>query len=189
MSLDILNHHLVDEKIKQLLECKNILMQGPHSSGKTLAGIKFSFYELSGGKSLYFTSSSKQEIIENISFINPEMKKTVNKNFFVYQAPKTNMHMDDKIYSKIILGILDPVNEMKPDRIVFDEITPYLAFSDLHFLRMVLNKLIKYLHSNYVNFLFTVAEPASPRAVEVINILKKEFTYFIDLSSNPILNK
>lgn len=187
MNPDILNHPLIDGKIKRLIDCKNILMIGPHSSGKTLTSIKYLIHNFSGRSSLYFTSSSKYEIIENISFINPEMKKNINKNLFIYQAPEPGIQADDRVYSKIILGILNLIIEKKPERIVFDEITPYLAFSDLHFLRTVFNRLIKYLHTNDVNFLFTVAEPVSPRALEVVDILKREFTYYINLSINPIL--
>ena len=187
MNTDTINNNEIDGRLKKLLECKNILLFGPHNSGKTLTSIKYSLYEISGNKSIYFTSTSKQDIIEKISLQSPEIKKIMNRDLFIFQAPTPNINgHNDELYSKIIMGILNPVIELKPNRIVIDEITPYLAFTNLNYLKKIINKLVNYLRDNNINFLITAAEPVSPRASAVIKILKEECSNYVNLSHNPI---
>jgi len=175
MNTDTINNSEIDRRIKKLLECKNILLFGPHNSGKTFTSIKYSLYEISGNKSIHFTSTSKQDIIEKISLLSPEIKKIMNRNLFIFQAPTPNINgPSDELCSKIIMGILNPVIELKPNRIVIDEITPYLAFTNLNHLKKIINKLVNYLRGNNISFLITAAEPVSPRASAVIKILKDE---------------
>ena len=153
MNTGTINNNEIDRRLKKLLECKNILLFGPHNSGKTLTSIKYSLYEISGNKSIYFTSTSKQDIIEKISVQSTEIKKIMNRSLFIFQAPAPNINgHNDELFSKIIMGILNPVIELKPNRIVIDEITPYLAFTNLNHLKKVINKLVNYLRGNNIRF-------------------------------------
>jgi archaellum biogenesis ATPase FlaH len=189
MNIETVNYGIAEKRIIQLLDSKSILMFGPRSSGKTITCINYSLYGLNSSKCLYFSSSSKQNLIETIYTLYPESKKIINKDLIIYEAPELNSKKDDAAYAKIILGTLDLVNQMKPERIVFDEITPYLGFSDMHYLKTVFIQLLENLKNINVKFLFTAAEPASPRAESVIKILREEFSYFINLSNNPVVNR
>ena len=176
----------IQNKINRILDCSNIVILGPKNSGKTSVAIHYAMSELTKRKSFFFTTQNKVEVIEKALSIFPEFESHIKSKLSIYMAPNINNRhvekIDDKMLSEIILGIIHVVEKNNPDRIVFDEITSFLSFSNLDSLKEVFQKLLKVLEYKNIPALFTVAEPVSQRSIDVIN----EFTYHLNLRTNPI---
>lgn len=180
----------IQSKINKLLECKNILILGPKNSGKTSVALSYAMDEITSSKSLFFTTQRKEELIDIAIKLYPELKLVINSKLFIFQAPvaihEQFENVTDQILSEVFLGIIQVIKKDKPDKIVFDEITSLLGFSNLNILIEVFQKLLNVLEQNNITALFTVAEPVSQRSVKIVNILKNEFAYYLNLKTNPI---
>lgn len=186
---DLTYKEILNNKLKKIKSCDNLLIIGSQGSGKTVSAINYSIPKSIEKKSIFFTSDSKKHINQKITPFSSNLSIVLNNNYFIFESP----HFDnqeransDKILEEIILGILIPIRKINPDVIVFDEITKYLGFQSLDNLKSVLTELLNYLKQNNIYSLFTVAQPYSSRAVELIQILKKEFSFFLDLNENPL---
>jgi len=178
-----------DLKIKKIIDCKSALMIGERGSGKTSICIRYSTIDVENGKSVYFTSDSRQVVISKLKEFNLNADQNGEWKFKIFESPKirnNNGHsFSDEIYSSIILGITDIIKLHKPDRIVFDELTDYAGFSDLSIMERTVSDLVRFLNSNNIQNLFTLSEPVSERAFLISEILKRQFPFHISLSKNP----
>ena len=176
----------IQNKVDQLLDCKNILIVGSKNSGKTSIALNYAIHEFTKSKSFFFTTQKKEEVITKAVKLFPELETVIKSNLIIYQAPIVSHMQVDKVLSDILLGILQVTSTTKPDKIVFDEITSFLAFSDLDLLRKVFRQLLSALEQKNITALFTVAEPVSQRSIEIVGILTNEFANYLNLKTNPI---
>jgi hypothetical protein len=185
MNSEIPKIYDVEKLINQIDRNENFILFGSHGSGKTFSGINYALDRIEENKCVFFTSSTKNEIIEKIRFLNPSPIKNFDENFYLYEAPKIILKngnkIEDSVFVKIFMGILKPIEAIKPQKIIFDEVTPYLTFTDLDLLEKTMKKIISYLKYFDTKGLFTVAEPVSSRAKVVGDMLKYVFGDYTNL--------
>lgn len=124
-------------------DIKSLLLIGPKNSGKTSESILYALKNIHEEKCIYYTSSSKNILSERISSNNINESWQHSNKLFLYEAPIINFSfnsIDDKNLMQVLLGIIKPIEIIKPNKIVFDEITPFLNFSDLELLEKVFKK-------------------------------------------------
>lgn len=186
---DLAYREMLNNKLNQIKSCDNLLIIGSQGSGKTVAAINYSIPKTIEKKTIFFTSDSKHHLNQKITPLLSDLSTSLDHNYFIFESPKLNIQdksSGDKILEELILGVLIPIKQINPDIIVFDELTKYLGFQSLDNLERVLTELLYYLKQNNIYSLFTVAQPNSRRAVELIQLLKKEFSFFLDLNENPL---
>lgn len=160
-------------------DVKSLILIGPKNSGKTRETINYALKNIKEERCIYYTSSNKNNLIERISSIGTSENWQQPNNLFIYEAPKINYNsssIEDKNLMHILLGIFKPIENIKPNKIVLDEITPFLNFSDLDLLEKVSKKISLFLNYYKIKALFTLSEPVSQRAKLISEIVKKEFS-------------
>lgn len=170
------------------------LIIGPRKSGRTLMGLKFALEAAQDGEViLYFTNMRPKDLMIQAASLNFDIQAYMNKNKIivvrvgdpeeVYNLPNPDKYLAD--YFKDILTV---INQYKPSRLVFDELTPYIGFRNIQFLKEVFLSTLEVIEEKDITSLFIIGEPATEKAEALVNTigqyvtgvfsLKKESTKF-----------
>jgi len=176
-------------------------LSGRRKSGKTLSALQFVKKTAEENEScLIFTSSRPRDLIINASAIDIDLQNYVTRNIVTLvrvTPPKDLGVSDDSYYKEYLHDIKKVVDQYKPARIVFDEITPFIGFKDLNLLKETFLELTDYIEERSITSLYLLSEPATPLAKKAVNVLMELSTGYIALekeegyikNSNPGLMK
>jgi circadian clock protein KaiC len=82
------------------------------------------------------------------------------------QVEDTDTHL-----AEYIKDIVPVVKQYNPNKIVFDELTPFIGFKDLKFLRNTFLNTIEGIEDTGITSLFLLSEPANPASQNIIDTL------------------
>ncbi len=173
------------------------LIVGPRKSGRTLMGLKFAL-EAAEEKEvcLYFTNMRPKDLMIQAASLNFDIQSYMNSNRIivvrvgnpeeVYNYPNHDKYLSD--YFKDIITV---VNQYKPSRIVFDELTPYIGFNNIYALRDAFLSSLEAVEERDITSLFIVGEPATEKAEALVNTIIQYVTgvFYLKKSTNKIGNK
>jgi len=87
----------------------------------------------------------------------------------------------DEYLIEYMKDIVTVVEQFAPKRIIFDELTPYIGFSNLNLLRESFLETLENIEQRDVTSLFTIGEPATPVAQSIVDELVQHVTATIYL--------
>ena len=161
---------LIDKKWGGIYKGGSYLIIGQRKSGRTLLSLQFAREAaVSDQVCLYFTNMRPKDLIIQASSIDFDIQKYMNNNkiIVVRVAPPSDLseyRNPDEVLGEFIRDIVGVVKDYKsyfPQRIVFDELTPYLGFSDLNFLQSVFLQTLEEIEDKDISSFFIVSEPAA----------------------------
>jgi circadian clock protein KaiC len=77
----------------------------------------------------------------------------------------------DSYLKEYIIDLKTVVDQYKPDRIVFDELTSFIGFKDVNLLTETFLETIEYIEENGITSLFIISEPITPSANKIASAL------------------
>lgn len=168
---------LVDEKWGGVYSGGTYLVIGPRKSGKTSLGLQFSLQAaISSGLCLYFTDMRPKNLIIHAGSMGMDIQPRLKDNslIIVRAASPRNLpvpEITDENLAEFILDIPRVADKFKPDRIVFDQLAPYLCFDNLDLLAQVVLEATEALEEKNITNLFLLSEPATPYAKAITDLL------------------
>lgn len=166
------------------------LLMGPHKSGRTLLSLQYSIQTLRENEvCLYFTSVRPKELIINAASIDLDLQEYMNMNriIVIKVTPPKNIEMaeDPDLYlSEYINDVKSVVDQYQPDRIVFDELTPFVGFRNLDLLKETFSKTSEYIEEQGVTSLYVLGEPAESATKKIFETIASACTGIIELQKH-----
>lgn len=135
-------------------------------------------YAMEGAKNkevcLYFTNMRPKDLMIHAASIDLDLQTLMNQNLIivvrvsppaeVYNAPNP-----DDFLLEYLNDIVTVVNQYHPDRLIFDELTPFVGFENLGVLQQSYLQIIENIEEQNVTSFFVLAEPATSFAQMIVD--------------------
>jgi len=168
---------LVDEKWGGFYKNSSYLLIGPRKSGRSLLSLQYAIECAKQNQvCLYFTSVRPKELMILAASLDIDLEEYMNKNLIIvvkvaFPEEFIEYNSYDTYLAEFLSDIIKIVDEFKPAKIVFDEITPLVGFKDTQMLRDTYQGLIEIIEDAGITSLFVVREPVSETAKAIVNVL------------------
>ncbi|MDH7603832.1 MAG: ATPase domain-containing protein, partial [Melioribacter sp.] len=163
------------------------LLIGPRKSGRTLIGLQFALETARSGETcVYFTIMRPKDLMIQAASINFDIQSYMNQNLIIVVrvAPPNeiyDMYNPDDYLVEYFNDILTVINQYNPTRIIFDELTPFVGFRNLDYLRNAFLHTIESIEERDITSLFIISEPATQKAHSIVEGLSQFVTGLIQL--------
>ena len=181
---------LVDEAWGGFYRGGTYLLVGPRKSGRTLLGLQYAL-ECARQKEicLYFTSMRPKDLMIQAASIDFDLQHYMNQNLIIVVrvAPPSNLYdvgNPDDFLVEYLNDIVTVVDQYQPNKIVFDELTPFIGFNNINLLQDVFVQTTEAIEESGITSLFVLGEPATPAAHAIVNALAAYSTGMIRLNKN-----
>ena len=166
------------------------MLVGPRKSGRTLVGLQLA---LEAAKSsevcLYFTLMRPKDLMIQAASLNFDIQSYMNQNLIIVvrvAAPNEiyDMYNPDDYLVEYFNDIITVVDQYKPTRIIFDELTPFVGFKNLDYLRDTFLRTLESVEERDITSLFIISEPATQKAQNIVDGLAQFVTAAIHLKKD-----
>jgi len=166
------------------------LVVGPRKSGRTLLGLQMA---LEAAKSaevcLYFTLMRPKDLMIQAASLNFDIQSYMNQNLIIVVrvAPPNDiydLYNPDEYLVEYLNDIVTVVDQYHPSRIVFDELTPFVGFKNLEYLKDSFVKTLETIEELDITSLFIISEPATQKAQSIVDGLSEFVTAVIQLKKD-----
>ncbi|PJA97896.1 MAG: hypothetical protein CO128_10140 [Ignavibacteriales bacterium CG_4_9_14_3_um_filter_30_11] len=178
---------LVDKKWGGLYRGGTYLLMGPRKSGKTLMALQYAL-ECAKQKEvcLFFTSIRPKDLMIMAASIDFDLQYFMNKNLIIVirVAPPTELYDNankDEFLVEYLNDIITVVDQHKPNKIVFDELTQFICFSDLERLNQVFRQTTEIIEEADITSLYVLGQPAAASSKAIVETLNLSVTGMITL--------
>ena len=168
---------LVDSAWGGLYRAGTYFLIGPRKSGRTLLALQYAL-ECAQRKEvcLFFTSMRPKDLMIHAASINFDLQHYMNQNLIIVvrvTPPEELFEVadSDTLLTEYIKDIVPVVEQYNPNKIVFDELTPFIGFKDLKFLRDTFLNTIEGIEDAGITSLYLLSEPANPASQAIIDTL------------------
>jgi circadian clock protein KaiC len=179
--------NLIDKNWGGVYRGGSYLVVGPRKSGRTLLGLQFA---LEAAKSaevcLYFTIMRPKDLMIQAASLNFDIQSYMNQNLIIVvrvAAPNDiyEVYNPDDYLVEYFNDIMTVVEQYHPSRIIFDELTPFVGFRNLDYLRNTFLNTLEFIEDHDITSLFVISEPATQKANSIVEGLSQFVTGVIQL--------
>lgn len=163
------------------------LVVGPRKSGRTLVGLQFALEAAKASEvCLFFTMMRPKDLMIQAASLNFDIQSYMNQNLIIVVrvAPPNeiyDMYNPDDYLVEYYNDIITVVNQYNPSRIIFDELTPFVGFNNLDYLRNTFLNTLEEIEERDITSLFVISEPATHKANSIIEGISQFVTGIIQL--------
>lgn len=181
---------LIDQKWGGVYKGGGYLIVGPRKSGRTLLSLKFAMETAQQSeRCLFFTTMRPKDLMIQAASLNFDLQKYMNNNtvIVVRVSPPNDvfdMYNPDEYMTDYINDIISVSNQYNPDRLIFDEMTPYIGFKRLDYLEDIFTNMIETIENKNITSFFVVGEPATEKSKSIVSILSDNVTGTIYLEKS-----
>lgn len=168
---------LVDNAWNGFYRGGTYLLIGPRKSGRTLIGLQYAM-ECAKQKEvcLYFTSMRPKDLLIHAASIDFDLQHYMNQNqiIVVRVAPPGNLEEvdnSDPFLAEYLKDIVTVVDQYQPNKIVFDELTPFIGFNNVNLLQEVFLQTTESIEEASITSLFIIGDPATQTARTITDAL------------------
>ncbi len=187
---------LVDFAWGGLYRAGTYFLIGPRKSGRTLLALQYAL-ECAQRREvcLFFTSMRPKDLLIHAASIDFDLQHYMNQNLIIVVRVTPPEDLDkvedpDTYLAEYIKDIVPVVKQYNPNKIVFDELTPFIGFKDLKFLRDTFLSTIEGIEDAGITSLYLLSEPANPASQNIIDTLIDCSTGIIHLQKKAeVVNK
>jgi circadian clock protein KaiC len=172
----------LDKKWGGIYRGGSYLVIGPRKSGRTLLALQFASECAKASEvCLYFTNMRPKDLMIQAASLNFDIQSYMNHNLLVVVriAPPNEIYEvpnPDDYLAEYLHDIVAVANQYKPNRIVFDELTPYIGFRNVDYLNDVFLRTLEEIEDRNINSFFIVGEPATQKAQLIVDTLRHAVT-------------
>ncbi|MGE5679810.1 MAG: RAD55 family ATPase [Bacillota bacterium] len=169
------------------------LLIGPRKSGRTLLGLQYAMESVKNKEvCLYFTNMRPKDLMIQAASINFDLQSYMNQNIIVVVrvAPPADIYdlrNPDEYLVEYLKDISTVVDQFAPSRIIFDEITPYIGFTNHELLRETFLHTLENNEQKDITSMFIIGEPATPVAQSLVDSLGQLVTATIYLQKKALV--
>ena len=163
------------------------LLIGPRKSGRTLVGLQYAL-ECASQKEvcLYFTSMRPKDLMIQAASIDFDLQHYMNQNLIIVVrvAPPSDLYEvgnPDDFLVEYLNDIVTVVEQYQPNKIVFDELTPFIGFNNINLLQDVFVQTIEAIEESGITSLFILGDPATSLANSIVDAMATYSTGIIYL--------
>jgi len=163
------------------------LLIGPRKSGRTLLGLQFALEAAKASETcLYFTVMRPKDLMIQAASLNFDIQSYMNQNLLIVVrvAPPNDiydMYNPDDYLIEYFNDIITVVDQYKPTRIIFDELTHFVGFRNADLLNDTFLRTLEIIEERDITSLFLISEPATPKAHTIVEGLSQFVTAVIQL--------
>lgn len=173
---------LIDKKWGGFYRGATYLLLGPKKSGRSLLGLQYALEGLKKKEvSLYFTSMRPKDITILASTINFDIQSHMNENELVVVKVAAPVDLADYTNPDSYLvdyftDILSVIEQYNPDRLIFDDLTPFVTFDSQAVLRQTFLKTVEGIEERNITSFFILSEPAGGEAQKIVDAITEYVT-------------
>ncbi|MEN8192440.1 MAG: RAD55 family ATPase [Bacteroidota bacterium] len=181
---------LIDQKWGGIYKGGGYLIVGPRKSGKTLLSLKLAKESIQQSeKCLFFTTMRPKDLMIQAATIEFDLQKYMNNNSIIVVRVSTpndiyDDYDQDEYLTEYINDIVSVSEQYEPERIIFDELTPYVGFKRLDLLEDVFTNMLEMIENKNITSFFVVGEPAAEKSKTIVSILSDNVTASIYLEKS-----
>jgi KaiC/GvpD/RAD55 family RecA-like ATPase len=183
---------LVDKVWGGLYRGGTYLLVGARKSGRTLLSLQYAMESARQNNiCLYFTSMRPKDLLIQAASIDLDLQAYMNQNLIIVVrvAPPSDLYESgniDDFLAEYLNDIATVVDQYNPQKVVFDELTPFIGFNDLSMLQHSFSKTCEAIEENGITSLYVLAEPASEASQAIVDTINSSATGIIklDISSD-----
>lgn len=187
---------LVDFAWGGLYRAGTYFLIGPRKSGRTLLALQYAL-ECAQRREvcLFFTTMRPKDLLIHAASIDFDLQHYMNQNLIIVVrvTPPEDLHEvedPDTHLADYIKDIVPVVQQYNPNKIVFDELTPFIGFKDLKLLKDTFLNTIEGIEDAGITSLYILSEPANPASQNIIDTLIDCSTGVISLQKKAeVINK
>ncbi|KUO62373.1 hypothetical protein APF79_07635 [bacterium BRH_c32] len=178
---------LIDKNWGGIYRGGSYVVLGPRKSGRTLLGLQFALEAAKGSEvCVFFTLMRPKDLMIQAASINFDIQSYMNQNLIIVVriAPPTDiddLYNPDDYLVEYLNDIITVVNQYHPTRIIFDELTPFIGFRNLDYLKDAFLHTLETIEEKDITSLFVIGEPATQRAQSIVDIVTNYVTAVIQL--------
>lgn len=153
------------------------LLIGARKTGKTLLGLQYAM-ECARQKEvcLYFTSMRPKDLMIQAASIDFDLQHYMNQNLIIVVrvAPPSDLYEvnnPDEFLVEYMNDIITVVNQYQPNKIVFDELTPFIGFYNIGLLQQSFARTCEEIEEAGITSLFLLGDPATAGAQTIVDSL------------------
>ena len=125
---------------------------------------------------LYFTSMRPKDLMIQAASIDLDLQGYMNQNLIIVVrvAPPADLYEvsdTDDFLVEYMNDIITVVEQYKPNKIVFDELTPFVGFKNISLLQQSFSRTCEAIEDNGITSLFVVGEPAAEGSQAIVDCL------------------
>lgn len=181
---------LIDKKWGGFYRGGTYLLIGSRKSGKTLMALQYAL-ECAKQKEvcLFFTSIRPKDLMIMAASIDFDLQYYMNKNLIIVirVAPPTELDNDvnqDEFLVEYLNDIVTVVDQHRPNKIVFDELTQFIGFSNLESLNQAFRQTTEIIEESDITSLYILGQPAAPSSRAIVETLSHSATGIITLDKS-----
>ncbi len=169
------------------------LLIGPHKSGRTLLSLQFAMECAKQDEvCLFFTTMRPKDLMIQAASINFDLETYMNQNSVVVVrvSPPTELYQEtnpDEFLSEYMDDVAAIVQQYKPSKIIFDELTPFIGYKNLTMLQNAFLNTTDLIEETGITSLFVLGEPVSPDTNRIVDKLSGFATGVIALQKEESL--
>ncbi len=173
---------LVDRNWNGFYRGGSYLIIGSKKTGKTTLGLRFAQAAVQEGETvLFFTAMKPKDLNILADSMGFDLQPPMDNNSLIIVkvvAPSDTLESPgvDKALFEYYSDIIELIHAQNPDRIVFDDFTPYLGFENLENLKYTFQKLVDEITEQDITTVFVLSEPASDWTQQVIDVVAESCT-------------
>ena len=160
---------------------------GPRKSGRTLLALQFAL-ECAQQKEvcLFFTSMRPKDLLIHAVSIDFDLQHYMNQNSIIVVRVTQPEDLEkiedpDNYLADYIKDILPVVKQYQPNKIVFDELTPFINIKNKKLLGDTFLQTMEVIEDLYITTLLILGEPANPETHSIVELLTTYSTGIIKL--------
>ena len=169
------------------------LVVGPRKSGRTLMGLQMALEASKYSEiCLYFTLMRPKDLMIQAASLNFDIQSYMNQNLIIVVrvAPPNDindLYNPDEYLVEYLNDIVTVVDQYHPARIVFDELTPFVGFKNLEYLKDSFVKTLESIEERDITSMFIISDPATQKAQSIVDGLAEFVTAVVHLKKekNP----
>lgn len=158
------------------------MLIGPRKSGRTLLGLQMAMEAAKANEvCLYFTLMRPKDLMIQAASLNFDIQSYMNQNLIIVvrvaqPIEAYEMYNPDDYLVEYFNDIITVVDDYRPSRIIFDEITPFVGFKNLDYLENTFLRTIENIEDRDITSLFIIGEPATQKTHEIVEGLSQYVT-------------
>ena len=173
---------LVDKEWGGFYRGGTYLLVGSHKSGRTSLSLQYAKKAADQNEvCLFFTSARPKDLLIQAASVDIDLQDYMEKNqvIVVRVAPPADtdgIYNIDESLIEYMNDIVTVVEQYRPSKIVFDELTPFIEFNNLDLLNRVFTNTCEQIEDNGITTLFVLSEPVTSGTQAIVNILTNKST-------------
>lgn len=151
------------------------LLIGAHKTGRTLLSLQYAMESASQKEvCLYFTCMRPKDLMIQAASIDFDLQHYMDENqiIVVRVAPPSSEDLvgnSDDFLIEYINDIATVVEQYKPSKIVFDELTPFVEFNNISLLESTLTNTFDKIEDAGITSLFVLSDPATDATQGIVD--------------------